>query len=97
MAVVDPIRDERGWAFRDGTGRSADHVKGFKFLSEAYLETDPADTGRCTVPGIWGRRTGRPVTNNFPDLTIDFETQLRAFQKPGRPSCIRLRCVRKST
>src|SRR3954447_7105230 len=27
--VLDPIRDERGWAFRDGPGYSADPVNGF--------------------------------------------------------------------
>ena len=33
MSVVDPIRDERGWAFRDGPGYSQDPVNGFAFLS----------------------------------------------------------------
>jgi glutathionyl-hydroquinone reductase len=26
--VVDPVRDERGWAFRDGPGYSQDPVNG---------------------------------------------------------------------
>src|SRR5712675_132652 len=30
MTVVDPIRDEKGWAFRDGPGFSTDPVNGFK-------------------------------------------------------------------
>jgi putative glutathione S-transferase len=85
MSVVDPIRDERGWAFRDGPGHSADPVNGFAFLSEAYLATDPAYTGRYTVPCIWDRVTGRLVTNNFPDITIDFETQFMAYHRPGAP------------
>jgi putative glutathione S-transferase len=29
MTVVDPIRDDRGWAFRDGAGNSHDPVNGF--------------------------------------------------------------------
>ena len=41
MTVVDPIRDERGWAFRDGPGHSTDPVNGFEFLSEAYLIGEP--------------------------------------------------------
>src|ERR671939_1678462 len=85
MSVVDPIRDERGWAFRDGPGYSADPVKGFAFLSEAYLATDPNYTGRYTVPCIWDRKTKRLVTNNFPDITIDLETQFTAYQKPDAP------------
>src|ERR1700704_3521652 len=66
MSVVDPIRDERGWAFRDGDGHGPDPVCGFEYLSEAYLRTDPAFTGRYTVPCIWDRVTGRLVTNNYP-------------------------------
>jgi putative glutathione S-transferase len=85
MSVVDPIRDEHGWAFRDGPGHSSDPVNGFAFLSEAYLATDPAYTGRYTVPCIWDRVTRRLVTNNFPDITIDFETQFTAYHRPGAP------------
>src|SRR5882757_8918621 len=36
LTVVDPVRDERGWAFRDGPGFSHDPINGFIFLSEAY-------------------------------------------------------------
>ena len=85
MSVVDPIRDEQGWAFREGDGHGPDPVCGFRFLSEAYLRTDPGYTGRYTVPCIWDRVTGRLVTNNYPDITIDFETQLTAFHEPGAP------------
>jgi putative glutathione S-transferase len=85
MSVVDPIRDERGWAFRDGPGHSRDPINGFQFLSEAYLITDPTYTGRYTVPCLWDRVTQRLVTNNFPDITIDFETQFRAYHRPDAP------------
>ncbi|HEY0603746.1 MAG TPA: glutathione S-transferase family protein [Herpetosiphonaceae bacterium] len=85
LSVVDPIRDERGWAFRDGPGYSHDPVNGFQFLSEAYKRTDPDYTGRYTVPCLWDRVTGRLVTNNYPDITIDFETQFKAFQRPDAP------------
>jgi putative glutathione S-transferase len=85
MSVVDPVRDERGWAFREGAGHAEDSVCGFQFLSEAYLLTDPEYTGRYTVPCIWDRVTKRLVTNNYPDITIDFETQFGAFVKPGAP------------
>lgn len=85
MSVVDPIRDEQGWAFREGTGHGPDPVCNFQFLSEAYLRTDPAYTGRYTVPCIWDRQTQRLVTNNYPDITIDFETQFTAFHRPGAP------------
>lgn len=85
MSVVDPVRDERGWAFTDGPGHSRDPINGFAFLSEAYLATDPGFSGRYTVPCLWDRQTGRLVTNNFPDITIDFETQFTAYHRPGAP------------
>jgi len=85
MSVVDPVRDEQGWAFREGDGHGPDPVCGFRFLSEAYLRTDPGYEGRYTVPCIWDRVTGRLVTNNYPDITLDFETQFTAFHRPGAP------------
>jgi putative glutathione S-transferase len=85
MSVVDPIRDDKGWAFREGEGHGADPVCGFAYLSEPYLRTDPAFTGRVTVPAIWDRVTERIVTNNYPDITIDFETQFTAFHRAGAP------------
>ena len=44
MTIVDPIRDEYGWAFRDPSGKippgapfeSTDPINSFHFLSEAY-------------------------------------------------------------
>ncbi|MDB4892371.1 MAG: putative glutathione S-transferase [Gemmatimonadetes bacterium] len=86
MSVVDPVRDERDWAFREGDGHGLDPVCGFAFLSEPYLRSDPSFTGRVTVPCIWDRVTERIVTNNYPDITIDFETRFMAFHRPGAPS-----------
>jgi putative glutathione S-transferase len=68
MTVVDPLRDERGWAFRDGPGHSKDPVNGFEFLSEAYAATDPDYRGRVTVPVLWDKETKRIVSNSDDDL-----------------------------
>src|SRR5262245_6332710 len=46
VTVVDPVRDERGWAFRDGPDHSHDPVNGFTFLREAYTLSDPKFEGR---------------------------------------------------
>jgi glutathionyl-hydroquinone reductase len=81
MSVVDPIRDERGWAFReseDGT-YGPDPVNGFHFLSETYLATDPDYQGRHTVPCIWDRQTGRIATNDFHTIPHQLETEFEAF------------------
>jgi putative glutathione S-transferase len=66
VTVVDPIRDERGWAFRDGPGHSRDPVNGFRFLREAYVATDPKFDGRVTVPVLWDKEA-RVVVNNSED------------------------------
>lgn len=83
VTVVDPIRDERGWAF---SAAFPDPINGFRFLSEAYLATDPEYVGRYTVPCVWDTQTGKLVSNNYPDITIDLETQFGAFQRPGAPN-----------
>ena len=84
LAVVDPVRDERGWRFTlDEDGR--DPVLGIEFLSEAYLKTDPGFEGRYTVPSIVDVESGRVVTNDYPQITLDLSTQWRAFHKPGAP------------
>ncbi|HWE64605.1 MAG TPA: glutathione S-transferase family protein [Chloroflexota bacterium] len=78
MSVVDPIRDERGWAFRDGPGYSHDPVNGFSFLSEAYLATDPTFEGRYTVPVVWDKVQRRIATNDYQQISITFETEFEA-------------------
>ena len=83
LSVVDPIRDERGWAFRDGPGYSVDPVNGFSFLSEAYQATDPSFEGRYTVPVLWDRVSKRIVSNNFPQITVMFETEFEAYADTG--------------
>ena len=67
LSAVDPVRDERGWAFTEGY---EDPVNGFQFLSEAYLQTDPTFVGRHTVPVLWDRETKRIVSNDYPDLAL---------------------------
>ncbi len=87
LAIVDPIRDERGWRFTlDPDGR--DPVLGIEFLSEAYLRTDPSYDGRVTVPAIIDTRTGEVVTNDYPQITLDFSTEWTDFHREGAPQLI---------
>ena len=79
VTVVDPVRDERGWAFRDGPGYSHDPVNGFKFLSEAYAATDPNFDGRVTVPVLWDKQTHRIVNNSEDDICRMFNDVFEAF------------------
>lgn len=79
MTVVDPVRDEKGWAFRAVPGASADPVNGFAYLSEAYLATDPAYRGRVTVPVLWDKQTAAIVSNSDDDIMRMFETEFEAI------------------
>ncbi len=83
LSAVDPIRDGRGWAFRAGDGHGLDPVNGFAFLSEAYEASEPGYDGHVSVPVLWDKQTGAIVSNNFPDITIDLDTQFGAFADPA--------------
>jgi putative glutathione S-transferase len=79
MTVVDPVRDERGWAFRDGPGYSHDPLNGFTFLSEAYHARDPAYAGRVTVPVLWDNERKRIVSNSDDDIMRMLENAFDAY------------------
>jgi putative glutathione S-transferase len=66
VSYVDPIRDERGWAFTGGP--YVDPINGFSFLSEGYLATDPAYEARVSVPVLWDRERGVIVNNESADI-----------------------------
>ena len=83
VTVVDPVRDERGWAFRDGPGFSADPVNGFEFLSEAYRATKPDSHGRVTVPVLWDKQTRRIVNNSEDDICRMFNDVFNALGRSG--------------
>jgi putative glutathione S-transferase len=87
MTVVDPIRDERGWAFRDGPGHSSDPVNGFQFLSEAYAATDPSCRGRVTVPVLWDTVTKRMVSNSDDDIMRMFNSAFNRFTESTVDLC----------
>lgn len=81
MTVADPIRDERGWAFRDVPGATRDDVNGFAFLSEAYRATDSAYRGGVTVPVLWDTHTKRIVSNSDDDIMRMLETEFDAVAR----------------
>jgi len=83
MTVVDPIRDARGWAFRDGPGDSRDPVNGFEFLREAYAATDPNFDGRVTVPVLWDKKHRRIVNNSEDDICRMFNDAFPAEDQRG--------------
>jgi putative glutathione S-transferase len=94
MTVVDPIRDERGWAFRDPEKKwddtevvppSTDPINGFHFLSEAYKATDPNFAERVTVPVLWDKETKRIVNNCEDDICRMFNDVFNDFATNKEP------------
>lgn len=91
MTVVDPVRDERGWAFRDPNPSSEQHlaasfastdpINGFHFLAEAYELTEPNFDGRVTVPVLWDKETRRIVNNCEDDICRMFNDAFRGLAK----------------
>src|SRR6266567_2701925 len=86
MTILDPIRDEKGWAFRDPSGKippgapfeSTDPISGFQYLSEAYAATDPNFDGRVTVPVLWDKVTKKIVNNCEDDICRMFNDAFNA-------------------
>ena len=87
MTMVDPVRDDVGWAFRDTSGKippgapfeSTDPINGFQFLSEAYTASDPNYRARITVPVLWDRKTKRIVNNCEDDICRMFNDVFNDF------------------
>jgi putative glutathione S-transferase len=82
-SAVDPVRDGRGWAFRDGNGHGPDPVNGFTLLRDAYLATDPTFDGHVSVPALWDRVSGRLVSNHYATMTVDLETCFTEWADPS--------------
>jgi putative glutathione S-transferase len=89
MTIVDPIRDEKGWAFRDPSGKippgapfeSTDPINGFQFLSEVYTATDPAYDERVTVPVLWDKQSKAIVNNSEDDICRMFNNVFNDFAR----------------
>jgi putative glutathione S-transferase len=84
MGIAAPTHDERSWNFAlDPGGR--DPVLGIERLEEAYFARDPDFDKGITVPAMVDIPTGRVVTNDFPQITLDLSTEWRAYHRPGAP------------
>jgi glutathionyl-hydroquinone reductase len=84
MGICGPTHDERSWTFDlDPGGR--DPVLGIERLQEAYFARFPGYDRGITVPAIVDVPTGKVVTNDYAQMTLDLSTQWRAYHRPGAP------------
>lgn len=87
LGTLDPVRPDVGrtdWAFTLDEN-DVDPVLKIKYISEAYLNTDPGYKGRFTVPAVVDLRTGKVVNNDYFNLTRYLEVEWKKYHKPGAP------------
>lgn len=84
LAVTDPLQDERSWRFTlDPGGR--DPVLGIRYLSEAYDARETGYPGGVSVPAVVDVPSGRLVTNDFHQMTLDMAGEWSGLHRPGAP------------
>jgi glutathionyl-hydroquinone reductase len=84
MAVAGPTHDERSWTFDlDPGGR--DPVLGIERLADAYEARQPGYDRGVTVPAVVDVASGKVVTNDYAQITLDLSTEWRAHHRPGAP------------
>ena len=79
-----PTHDARSWTF-DLDPDGADPVLGIDRLQEAYFRRFPDYPRGITVPAMVDIASGAVVTNNYPQITLDFSTEWTEFHRPGAP------------
>ncbi|MBG6179618.1 glutathione S-transferase family protein [Arthrobacter sp. CAN_A1] len=84
LGTPGPTHDKRSWTFDlDPDGR--DPVLGIERLQEAFFKRDPEYPRGITVPAMVDVPSGAVVTNNFPQITLDFSTEWKDFHREGAP------------
>ncbi len=84
MGVCGPTHDERSWTFDLDPG-GVDPVLRIPRIQDAYFARFPGYPRGITVPAIVEIESGQVVTNNFPQITLDFSTEWTAHHRPGAP------------
>jgi putative glutathione S-transferase len=82
VAYAIPGLRKHGWTFeRDDHYPDCvpDEVNGFHHLYEAYAASDPAYTGKVTVPALWDTKTRRIVNNESSDIIRMFNAEFNAI------------------
>jgi putative glutathione S-transferase len=80
VSVVDPLMGSEGWVFSSAPGCTPDPLNGFTHAHQLYTATDPAYTGRVTVPILWDIESAQIVNNESSEILRLFN---RAFDAWG--------------
>lgn len=84
LGLCGPVHDERSWTFDLDPG-GVDPVLGIERLQQAYFTRFTHYPRGITVPAIVDVPSGAVVTNDFAQITLDFETEWTALHRPGAP------------
>ncbi|MGW0038389.1 glutathione S-transferase family protein [Gordonia sp. NPDC003376] len=84
LGLCGPTHDADSWTFDLDPG-GVDPVLGIPRLKDAYEKRFPGYPKGITVPAVVEVATGEVVTNDFPQITIDFELEWTEFHRPGAP------------
>lgn len=84
LGLTGPTHDKNSWTFDLDPG-GVDPVLGIERIQQAYLARDPEYPRGITVPVIVDTTTGKVVTNDYAQMTLDFSTEWREHHRPGAP------------
>src|SRR5690606_11765490 len=84
LGMPGPVHDERSWTFHlDPDG--VDPVLGIHYLRDAYDARISDYPKGITVPAIVEIASGKVVTNDFAQITLDMSTQWTRYHRQGAP------------
>jgi putative glutathione S-transferase len=84
MGLCGPTHDQRSWTFDLDPG-GVDPVLGYERLQQAYFARFPDYPRGITVPAVVDVPSKQLVTNDFPQITLDFITEWVDFHREGAP------------
>ncbi len=84
LGLPGPTHDKDSWTFDLDEG-GVDPVLGIERLQQAFFARFPDYPRGITVPAIVDVPSGKVVTNNYPQITLDFSTEWTEFHRDGAP------------
>ncbi|GAB2905178.1 glutathione S-transferase family protein [Neomicrococcus lactis] len=87
VGLPGPTHDVRSWTF-DLDENGKDPVLGTERLQENYFKRYPDYPRGITVPAMVDIPSGGVVTNNYPQITLDFSTEWKEFHREGAPDLL---------
>lgn len=84
MGLCGPTHDKRSWTFDLDPG-GVDPILGYERLQQAYFARFPDYPRGITVPAVVDVPSRAVVTNDYPQITIDFSLEWTQFHREGAP------------